>query len=116
MERYHKVCPLVRQNSVVQNKAVQGGETQQILDSIADPGWSSCEVVEDGIYFISSPDAKSGYSIQFLNTNTGKIRRIASLGKLGTCDLTVSPDHRSILYTQADREGEANLMLVENFR
>lgn len=73
--------------------AVQDGATQQVLDSIADPGWSY-QLVEDGVYFIPNPDPKSGYSIQFLNTTTGIIERIASLGKAVAGDPAVSPDRR----------------------
>ena len=93
---------------------VQGGGTQQILDSVCYAGLSYA-VVDDGIYFIPSPDPKSGYSIQFLNTTTGKIRRIASIGKQEAEGLAVSPDRRWILYSQYEQSG-ANLMLVENFR
>jgi Tol biopolymer transport system component len=90
----------------------EGGEVQQILDSFVGP---SFVVVNDGIYFMPRPDPKSGYSIQFLNTTTGKIRRIASLGKQEAYMGAVSPDRRRILYWQADQAG-SDLMLVENFR
>ena len=90
----------------------EGGEVQQILDSLADGG--DYAVVEDGIYFAPRRDPKSGYSIQFLNTTTGRIQRIASIEKLPQGCLTVSPDRRWILYAQADQAG-SDLMLVENF-
>ena len=90
----------------------EGGEVQQILDSFVGP---SFVVVNDGIYFMPRPDPKSGYSIQFLNTTTGKIRRIASLGKPAAYMGTVSPDRRWILCSQVD-QGGSDLMLVENFR
>ena len=92
---------------------VQGGEAEQVLDSLY---WGhSYALVEDGIYFVPREDPKSGYSIQFLNNTTGKIRRIASLGKVVAPSLTVSPDRRWILYSQYEQSG-GNLMLVENFR
>jgi hypothetical protein len=72
-------------------------------------------VVGKGVYFIARRDPKSGYSIQFLNTTTGKIQRIASLEKPPGAGLTVSPDRRWILYAQLDQAG-SDLMLVENFR
>ena len=89
----------------------EGGEAQQVLDSF-DHGYA---VVEDGIYFIPTRDPKSSDSIQFLNTNAGKIQRIASIEKPVANGLTVSPDRRWILYTQVDQAG-SDLMLVENFR
>jgi serine/threonine protein kinase/Tol biopolymer transport system component len=93
---------------------VQGGETQQVLDSLC--FGKSYAIAEDGIYFAPMPDPKSGYSIQFLNTTTGKIRRIASLGKTGVSNLTVSADRRWILTSAPVQKGWGNLMLVENFR
>jgi Tol biopolymer transport system component len=90
----------------------EGGEAQQILDSLVAANFV---VVNDGIYFIPRPDPKSGYSIQFLNTTTGKIRRIASIEKPVGGGFAVSPDRRWILYAQADQAG-SDLMLVENFR
>jgi Tol biopolymer transport system component len=91
---------------------VQGGEAQQVLDSLC--FGMSYAIEEDGIYFVPRQDPKSGYSIQFLDTATGKIRRIASIGKRWTTSLTVSPDRRWILYSQPDQAG-SDLMLVENF-
>jgi len=91
----------------------EGGAAQQVLDSSIDG--ISYAVVGDGIYFIARRDPKSGDSIQFLNTATGKIQRIASIEKPVGFGLTVSPDRRWILYTQADQAG-SDLMLVENFR
>jgi len=89
-----------------------GGEEQLILRSLYDPLYA---LVEDGIYFVPVPqgDRKSGYSIQFLNTTTGKIQRVASIGKT-TYWFTLSADRRSILYAQTDETD--NLMLVDNFR
>jgi serine/threonine protein kinase/WD40 repeat protein len=90
----------------------EGGEVQQILDSLVRP---SFVVVNDGIYFMPRRDPKSGYSIQFLNTTTGKTRRIAAFEKPVGNSLAVSPDRRWILYTQYDQAG-SDLMLVENFQ
>ena len=91
----------------------QGGAAERLLDSPIDG--ISYAVVGDGIYFIPRRDAKSGDSIQFLHTATGKTQRIASIEKPVGLGLTVSPDHRWILYTQADQAG-SDLMLVEDFR
>jgi Tol biopolymer transport system component len=91
----------------------EGGEAQQVLDSLV--FGQNYAVVGDGIYFIPRQDPKFGYSIQFLNTATGKNQRIASIEKPVGVGLTVSPDRRWILYAQLD-QGGSDLMLVENFR
>jgi dipeptidyl aminopeptidase/acylaminoacyl peptidase len=91
----------------------EGGEARQVLDSLSVV--ESYAVVEDGIYFIPRRDPKPGDSIQFLNTATGTIQRIASPEKPAGGGLTVSPDRRRILYAQVD-QGGSDLMLVENFR
>jgi len=92
----------------------EGGQSTQALGSI----WTSptAYALEDhGIYFLSSPDPAKGYSIRYLELETGKIKTIAELGKQFTAGITVSPDRRWALYDQADQLG-SDLMLVENFR
>ncbi|HET7840801.1 MAG TPA: protein kinase [Terriglobia bacterium] len=90
-----------------------GGTSQQVLDSLL--YGQNYAVVEDGIYFIPRQDPRSGYSLQFLNTTTGKTQKIASIEKPLEVGLAVSPDRRRILYAQVD-QGGSDLMLVENFR
>ncbi len=91
----------------------KGGACEQVLDSSKDG--ISYSVARDGIYFVPKREPKSGDSIQFLNTTTRNIRRIATIEKPVDFGLTVSPDRRWILYTQADQAG-SDLMLVEDFR
>jgi hypothetical protein len=57
----------------------EGGEAQEILDSLNE-GFNY-EIVPDGIHFITKPPPDSGYPIQFLNTTTGNIQRIATSDK-----------------------------------
>jgi len=89
----------------------EGGEAQQVLDNINDN--ENYDFVGNEIYFIPKPDAASKYSIECLDTTTGKIRRIATFDhRIYT--LTVSPDRRWILWSE--EESDSDLMLVENFR
>jgi Tol biopolymer transport system component len=53
-------------------------------------------------------------SIQFLNIATGKVKTVAPVS-LPFEGLSVSPDGRFLLFSQADEVG-SDLMLVENFR
>ncbi len=98
-------------SNTLMRRTAEGGEAQKVLDHLS-PLFDYA-LVRDGIYFAPEADAKSGYSIQFLNTATGTIRRVASLEK-PIFGLTVSPDRRWLLYTQEDQAG-SDLMLVENF-
>jgi len=98
---------------------VNGGEEVRVLNSFKSENYGGWAVVNDGIYFMNSDgsDSKQGVAIQFLNFATGKVKRIASLGKANISPncLAVSPDRRQILYTRIDGGG-ADIMLVENFR
>ncbi len=96
---------------------VGGGEETQVLESVRAPNFS---VTPQGIYFIQAPDTdEPGWSflIRFFDFATGRATTIHSLpsGVRADHGLTVSPDGRSILYTQLD-QFQSDLMLVENFR
>ncbi len=109
---------MVRRRFIAGNRSlwtapVEGGESRQVLESLA--GDHAYEVTDDGIYFIPGSDPTRGYSLRFLELATGKIRTIAELGKLTCANLAISPDRRWALYTQADQSG-SDLVLVENFR
>jgi Tol biopolymer transport system component len=89
-----------------------GGEETQVLESVHKLAFA---IVNDGIYFVPRPDSAGRHSIQFFNFGTKRIRSIATIEMLISEFLSVSPDGRSILYSQADQVG-SDLMLVENFR
>jgi len=71
-------------------------------------------VATQGIYFFRKTDKKE-HDLCFLTAATGKIRKIRTFEHTWLGYLAVSPDGRTVLYTQADQKGTA-LMLVENFR
>jgi Tol biopolymer transport system component/DNA-binding winged helix-turn-helix (wHTH) protein len=90
-----------------------GGDETQVLESLA--SFNAFAVVDAGIYFIPTSAAGSAFSsIDFLSFADGKISSVATTGRTDG-GLTVSPDGRSILYTQLDQYA-SELMLVENFR
>ncbi|MDA2928943.1 DUF5050 domain-containing protein, partial [Acidobacteria bacterium AH-259-O06] len=92
--------------------SVEGGEERKVLDGLLyNTGF---DVVNEGIYFISGPDASSNQSIAFLEFASGKITPIPSVSN-AFGRISVSPDGRWILYDRWE-ETQSDLMLVENFR
>jgi len=91
---------------------VTGGEESQVLPSVVMRAFS---LVNDGIYFIPERGADGKHSIQFLSFATGKVKTVAPISRPLLEGLCVSPDGRSLLFSQVD-EAVSDLMLVENFR
>jgi serine/threonine protein kinase len=90
---------------------VGGGEERQVLPFVA---WRAFSLIHEGIYFIAGPGAVGKSSIQFLSFATGKVKTVALTSGLLVEGLAVSPDGRSILFSQID-QSVSDLMLVEHF-
>jgi Tol biopolymer transport system component len=90
---------------------VSGGEESQVLTSVVVRTFC---LVNDGIYFIPEQGADGKSSLQFLSFATLKVKTVAAISR-PDFGLSVSPDGRSILFSQDDEIG-IDLMLVENFR
>jgi Tol biopolymer transport system component/serine/threonine protein kinase len=87
-----------------------GGEETKILESICGMAFA---VARKGIYFVAPhPDGNS--AVQFYSFATGNVTPIATIRRPVDWGLSVSPDERSIVYTQVDQAG-SDLMLVEHF-
>ena len=91
---------------------VLGGEESPVLPSVA---WRSFCLVNEGIYFVPEPGADRKSSIQFLSFASAQVKTVAPISRSPSSGLSVSPDGRSLLFSQVDEEGN-DLMLVENFR
>jgi Tol biopolymer transport system component len=91
---------------------VEGGQETQILPDVHRVNYA---VTDKGIYFTphAGPDGTS--SVQFLNFATGRTTQIVKVPRELELGLGVSPDGRTLLYSQVDHTG-SNLMLIENFR
>ena len=86
---------------------VYGGEEIKVWDSFdAELG----QVVNNGIFYISS--GKDAAAMKFLDLTTRAERWVANLGVVAILPfpISVSPDHRQILYTQNDR-ASSDIML-----
>ena len=99
---------------------VEGGEETLVFESFNSSTWGNWAVVSDGIYSISSK-AKDDVIIEFFSFATHRITKITKIAglkreMLASVGLAVSPDRRSILFSQTEGFGSGSLMLVENFR
>jgi Tol biopolymer transport system component len=98
-------------NTALLKTSADGGEEAKVLDSVSERQWV---VAADGVWFMqTSRDAQSG-RLRFFNFATGKVSDIAETPKRTLNGMAISPDGRTILYTQMDNTG-TELMLVENF-
>jgi len=96
---------------------IRGGEEIPVSDVVNVGYWRYWAVGNDGIYFVSPQESDRPY-ISLFSFTTRKVSRIAAVERdplQGLPGLTVSPDGRSILYSQADKN-ISDIMMVENFR
>lgn len=95
---------------------VGGGEETRVLDRGGRSAWA---VTGRGICFFDL-SSSNGTTLRFYDFVIGKVTLLREFSKDTQVDtintaMTVSPDGRSILYTQLDQSG-SDLMLVENYR
>jgi dipeptidyl aminopeptidase/acylaminoacyl peptidase len=88
---------------------VRGGEERKLLETVFD---NCFDFVKDGIYFIANERRPQ---VQFLSFATGRIVTVATLPRTIVWNFSVSPDGRSLLYSELV-PFRANLMLVDGFR
>jgi ABC-type glycerol-3-phosphate transport system substrate-binding protein len=91
---------------------VDGGPETNVVPSVYRYNYA---VTDRGIYFASDATRNQKASIQFLSFATGMATPILQVQKPLDLGLAVSPDGRTLLYTQIDSSAR-NLTLVENFR
>jgi len=92
-----------------------GGEEVELISSLEAGYWGYWAVVEDGVYYL---DTTTKPGIAFFDITTHRITRLFDLENRPARQapgLTVSPDKRTILYTQWDAT-DSDIILVENFR
>jgi hypothetical protein len=84
----------------------------KVIDSThPEAGWT---VGKQGIYFFTPADGQGRSDLCLYKFATGKVSRILTIDRDLDYRIAVSPDDRTILYTQLDSVG-TDLMLVENF-
>jgi Tol biopolymer transport system component len=91
---------------------LKGGTESQVLPSLY--GVDNFAVTKRGIYFIRrGPD--SGAVISFMSFSNRLTVDLASVKSPLGMGLAVSPDEKTLLYTQFDR-ADSDLLLVDNFK
>jgi Tol biopolymer transport system component/DNA-binding winged helix-turn-helix (wHTH) protein len=94
---------------------LDGSEEQQILDQPPGFDWHSWAPVPNGIYYLDVRDPRDA-KISFFDLRTHKSTPIIGLKPAPSYHgLTVSPNGRSIFYTQFE-SADSYVMLVKNFR
>jgi len=106
-----KFLYFTKQGQGVFKMSVGGGEETRLLPAVV--GDRDFLPVKEGIYFIPVRDREPNFQVKFLSFATGGIESIAVLPGQASLGLSISPDQRSILYSQMDARG-ADLMMVLN--
>ena len=89
---------------------VDGGEEMEVVPDVYGVNY---DVTDKGIYFTPHIGRYYTASVQFLSFATGTTTQLVKTKALDL-GLGVSPDGRTLLYSQIDQPG-SNIMLVENF-
>jgi hypothetical protein len=77
-------------------------------------GFECFAMGKHGIYFEHAVQG-SGFAISFMSFSDRVVHDLAIINSPVGDGLTVSPDERSIVYSQVDHSG-SDLFLVENFK
>jgi Tol biopolymer transport system component len=96
---------------------VSGGQETRVIEEFPQHLPDYWDVVDDGIYF-ADPTTSPYPTIKFLSFATRRKTPVAMLAGPAVAwggGLTVSPDRRSIVYTQSTYS-RSEIMLVDNFR
>jgi hypothetical protein len=95
-------------------KLVEGGVEEPVLEQLKAGFWGYWAVVSGGIYFFDDP-GPDGRGIYFYSLASRRVKRIAAVEKrpmVGDSAFAVSPDVRTILYTQIDSSG-SDVMIAD---
>ena len=92
--------------------SADGGDEEKIIDSVHPEGkWT---VGRTGLYFFTPPDERGQSELDYWDLATGKTRKIQTMTAGISYGIALSPDGRTLLYSQIDDAG-SDLMLVDNF-
>jgi Tol biopolymer transport system component len=99
-------------------KRLPNGAEEVVMEALKPGFWGYWAVVRDGIYFVDQP-GPAGLPVIYFYDFAGKKRRlVASLDKpaaVADSAFAVSPDGKSLLYTQLDQRG-SDILAVDHYR
>ncbi len=99
-------------------KRLPAGAEEPVLEQLKPGYWGYWAVVEDGIYFADQPASGTPPAIDFYDLASRRIRQVWPVERpLAITDsaFSISPDRRSILYTQVDQSG-SDILMMDHFR
>ena len=102
-------------SSEVWSVSANGGPETPLIAGVGTRAWTP---VNNGIYFFDAAfNGVAGQTgnLRFFSFPTQKARLVGRAGKPVISGITVSPDGRSLLFSQVDNNG-SNLMLAEKAR
>jgi dipeptidyl aminopeptidase/acylaminoacyl peptidase len=90
----------------------EGGQERIVWNGPGPDLWSNWVPTKNGIYLLSPGDL--GPEIEFFNFATRQVTHLARLDRPSFYGLALSPDQRSLIYSQQDRN-DHQILLVKNF-
>lgn len=95
--------------------ALDSGQESSVWPGPGPVNWSNWALGNGGIYFLVPAGSETPPEIGFLHLETKRVSRIAKLEKYGFFGFALSPDGKSLLYPQTDRN-ERHILVMNNFR
>lgn len=97
---------------------LDGGQEELVTDQLKEGDWGYWALLDDRIYFFNSGEgATPTITLESIDLSTRHVDRLSEF-KARTYKwvpgLTVSPDRRTLLYTQLDQSGQ-DIKIIENF-
>jgi Tol biopolymer transport system component/DNA-binding winged helix-turn-helix (wHTH) protein len=91
----------------------EGGQERVIWDGRGPNLWSNWVLAKNGLYFVVDADTRP--EIEFLNLATRRVSHLARLDKPSFYGLALSPDGKSLIYSQQD-QNDHQILMMKNFR
>ena len=92
-----------------------GGEETELISALKPGYWGYWAVVDDGIYYLDMAPKPGINHFDITTLRSTRVFDLENRPAWGVPGLAISPDKKTILYTQMDALN-SDIILVENFR